>query len=626
MERPRRGTPPPPPPRGGARKAASRHGPGKTLAGAGLGLPGALAGACLLCGALAGGPAGADTGTLETLKQMSIEDLASLEVSIASGRPERFSSTPAAVFVITAEDIRRAGVTTLPELLRMVPGVQVARANTLDWAVSIRGFNGQFANKLLVLVDGRSVYSPLFSGVLWETQNIVLQDVERIEVVRGPGASTWGANAVNGVINIITKNARDTQGGLGTVGLGTQERVFANARYRCAPTSRLSVRGFAKYFMRDAQDLPNGADAFDNWWGARGGFRLDWDVSTDDRVTLLGDGYANRNSTQAQQVQLTPPYVLTQQGHTTVFGSSLLARWNHVFSERSDMKMQVYYDYTDRDAFLVLHLRRHTVDFDYQQRNAWIPRNAITWGAGYRLYLEKTTPGRAAFVPADRAMNLFSIFALDDITLAVDRLRLLVGSKLEHNVFTGFEVQPNARLMWTPGARYTVWTSFARAVREPSRVENDSITDLAVRPPAEPGAPPVVVRTLGNKDERAEVLLAYELGVRTRLHDRLSVDVASFFNSYSDLTSFTPGTVFLEPTPLPAHLVQPQVASNSGSGRTAGAEVALNLQPLDRWRLAATYSYLHISLRNLNAPFLVAENNPQHQASLRSGLDLPFGF
>lgn len=565
--------------------------------------------------------------------KLPIEQLMDIQVTTASRVPEKpapqlgleaVMQTSSAIYVITQEDIRRSGFTSIPEALRIAPGLDVARVNSSQWAISSRGFNSVLANKLLVLIDGRSVYDPTFSGTFWDIQDTMLEDVDRIEVIRGPGATLWGANAVNGVISIITKNARETQGGLGTAGVGTQERVSGSARYGAAPTSNLFIRGFAKYSLRDAQDLPDGADAFDGWWAARGGLRLDWDVSTADRLTFLGDGYANRNGAQGQQVTLTPPSLQNQQGHTTVSGTSLLARWNHVFSERSDMKLQIYYDYTDRDAFLVVHLRRHTIDCDYQQRNAWIPRNVITWGAGYRLYVDRTTPGRAAFVPANRSMNLFSIFALDDITLVADRLRLLAGSKLEHNVFTGFEVQPNARLIWTPSAFNTLWTSFARAVREPSRVENDSITDLAVQPPAQPGAPPVLVRTVGNKEQRAEVMLAYEMGVRTRVHERLSVDVASFFSSYSDLTSFTPGTAFLEPQPLPPHLVAPQIASNSGSGRTAGVEVALNLQPLDRWRLAATYSYLYISLQNLTAPFLVSENSPQHQTSLRSWLDLPY--
>ncbi len=574
-----------------------------------------------------------NTKPAKEIIKLPIEQLMDLHVTTAARVPDKpapllgldaVMQTPAAIYVITQDDIRRSGATSIPEALRMAPGMDVARVNSSQWAISVRGFNSVLANKLLVLFDGRSVYDPAFSGTFWDIQDTLLEDIDRIEVIRGPGATLWGANAVNGVINIITKSAKETKGGLGTAGLGTQDQVFGGARYGVEAAPNLFVRGYAKSFLRDAQDLPDGSEAFDGWWAARGGFRMDWDVTNDDAVTVLGDGYFNRDGAQGQQLLLTPPFQVAQQGHTTVFGSDLLARWSHVFSERSDMKVQLYYDYTNRDIFMVLHLRRHTLDVDIQQRNAWLPRNAITWGVGYRLYVEDTSPGRTAFVPANRAMNLFSLFAQDDITLAYDRLHLVAGCKLEHNAFTGLEVQPSGRLLWTPGGRDTVWASFSRAVREPSRLENDSITDLAVTPSALPAGPPIVVRSLGNNNELAEVLLAYELGYRVRPLDRLSVDVAGFYNSYSNLTSLRPGTAFLEPVPLPVHIIAPQIADNAGSGQTAGAEVALNAQPLDRWRLSAIYSYLHISLRNVNAPFLSAENSPQYQASFRSMLDLPY--
>jgi iron complex outermembrane receptor protein len=565
--------------------------------------------------------------------KLPIEKLMDIQVTTATRAPEKpapaialeaVMQTPAAIYVITQEDIRRSGFTSIPEVLRLAPGLDVARINSSQWAISARGFNSVLANKLLVLVDGRSVYDPAFSGTFWDVQDTLLDDIDRIEVIRGPGATLWGPNAVNGVINIITRSAKETQGALGSAGLGTQERLFANGRYGSQLASDLFLRGYAKYFNRDAQDLPSGAEAFDAWWGARGGLRLDWDMSSEDRVTVLGDGYVNRNGAQGQVPQLIPPFAQVRQGHTFAFGTNLLARWNHVFSERTDMKVQLYYDYSDRDTFLVLHFRRHTIDFDYQLRTAVIPRNVITWGVGYRLYVEHTEAVRAALVPADRNLNLFTLFVLDDVRLIDDRLHVLAGTKVEHNVFTGFEAQPSARLLWTPAARHTLWAAFSRAIREPSRAENDSITDLAVQPPAQPGAPPVVVRTLGNKDVRAESVHAYELGYRVRPHERLSADIAGFYSSYRDLTSLTPGTVFPEALPAPAHLVAPQVASNRGSGRTVGVELALNAQPVGPWRLAANYSYLHISLRNLNAPFLSAENSPQHQASLRSLLDLPY--
>jgi len=576
--------------------------------------PGGLAG-WLLCWALAGEAALADAGQLETLKRMSIDDLANLDVSIVSGRPERLGDTPAAVFVVTAEDIRRSGATTLPEVLRMVPGIEVARANTVDWAVSIRGFNGQFANKLLVLVDGRSVYSPLFSGVLWEAQNIVLQDVERIEVIRGPGASTWGANAVNGVINIITKRAEDTQGGYvgGVVGSRQQEAV---ARFG----GRLGEDGYYRVYAQVHQQdplpaIPGSRSPETDWRGERAGFRADWRSGATD-LMLRGELYRE----DSDQGQLN--------------GGYLQGRWENRRSGGFQDTLQAYIERSDLGDWSEGEMRGENtldiVEVEYRRQFPALGGHTIITGLSYRwISSDWEVDPPAAIGEPRRHDQVISAFAQDDIRLISDSAYLTLGLKLEHNDFTGLEVQPSARLRWLPAAGQTFWVSVSRAMRTPSLAEN-SLTVIvpAASPSPATGGLPVVLQASGSPDFDSETLIAYELGYRWQVSPRLGLDAAFFYNDYDRLRTIdlAPGPPQFEPFPTPRLTVRGTAGNNLG-GEAHGFELAADYRPSDRWRFQAAYSYLDLDLRpeaNSTDPLAKSAEgeSPAHQFSLRSSMDL----
>lgn len=569
----------------------------------------------LLCWALAGEAAFADVEKLETLKRMSIDDLANLEVSIVSGRPERLGDTAAAVFVITAEDIRRSGATTLAEVLRMVPGVEVARANTVDWAVSVRGFNGQFANKLLVLVDGRSAYSPLFSGVLWEAQNIVLQDVERIEVIRGPGASTWGANAVNGVINIITKRAEDTQGGYvsGVVGDRQQEAV---ARFG----GRLGEGGYYRLYAKAHQQdplpaMPGSQSPETDWQGGRAGFRADWRAG-DTHLVLQGEVYRE----DSDQGQLN--------------GGYMQGRWENRRPDGSLETLQTYIERFDLEDWSEGEMRGRstldTVDLEYRRQFPTLGLHNLIAGLGYRwIGSEFEVEPPAGVSDPHRRDQIFSAYVQDDIRLVADSAYLTLGVKLEHNDFTGFEVQPSARLRWLSATGQTLWTSISRAVRTPSLGEN-SLTVVAPAAPPSPatGGLPVVLQASGSPDFDSETLIAYEIGYRWQVSPRLSLDATLFHNDYDRLRTIdlAPGPPRFEPFPTPRLVIQ-GTAGNHLEGKTHGFELAADYRPYDGWRLQAAYSFLDMDLQpKVGSTDPVAEaaegESPVHQLSLRSSMDL----
>ncbi len=438
------------------------------------------------------------------LTELSIEEVLQLEVTSAAKKPQKLANTAAAIFAITADDIRRSGATSIPEALRMVPGLQVARIDANKWAITSRGFNGRFANKLLVLIDGRSVYTPSFSGVYWEVQDTLLADVDRIEVIRGPGAALWGANAVNGIINIITKHARDTRGSLLTAGAGTEERGFGSLRYGTALSDAAFLRFYAKYFNRDSSVDPEGQDTSDAWEMVRSGLRLDWQLTDHDDLTVQGDVYHGDAAQTLSLPSFLPPFRERRTVDIDWAGGNLLARWQHRFSELSNLTLRAYYDRTDRDEKDIIRETRDTFDLDVQHQFSWGSRQDIIWGLGYRFTDDKFTSSPFITIqPNSRSQHLFSAFVQDDITLIKDRLHVILGSKFEHNDYTGFEIQPTARLLWTPHKRHTVWTSISRAVRTPSRGDNDTLTNQRILPPGTPENPgplPTLVRFLGNRD------------------------------------------------------------------------------------------------------------------------------
>ena len=456
----------------------------------------------------------AESGVAQ-LKELSLEELMDIEVTSVSKRPERLSETASAIQVITQEDIRRSGATRLPEALRLASNLEVAQIDSRRWAISARGFNSPFSNKLLVLIDGRTVYTPLFAGVFWDVQDTLLEDIDRIEVISGPGATLWGANAVNGVINIITKDAKDTQGTLLAGGGGTELRGFGGVRYGGAVAPNFRYRIYGKYFDRDGTVLPDGRDASDDWHQGQGGFRMDWDASESDVFTVQGDGYDGRISQAGADA-------------IDVSGANVIGRWSHTFYEGSELTLQLYYDRTHRDIPGEVSEDLDTYDVDFQHRFPLGERHDIVWGLGYRLIEDDVGNSPAvAFLPPQVSRQWFSGFVQDEIALVKDRVHLTLGTKIEHNDYTGFEFQPSGRLAWRLSEQQILWSAISRAVRTPSRIDRELF--LRVDDPD--------LRIDGGPDFESEELLAYELGYRVQPFSRLGLSLAAYYNDYDDLRS-----------------------------------------------------------------------------------------
>ena len=561
--------------------------------------------------------------TSADLTNLSLEDLMSIEITSVSKKRQKLSDAAAAIFVITQEDIRRSGATCIPELLRMAPGIEVARIDSNKWAVTARGFNGRFANKLLVLVDGRSVYTPLFSGTLWETIDYPLEDIDRIEVIRGPGASIWGANAVNGVINIITKKAKNTQGGLFTTAGGNEEQGAVAARYGGKVGDDLNYRVYGKFDNYGNFGEVSGQDGADAWRTGRGGFRADYNPTKSDSLTFQGDIFENHDGSRYQIPSLDFPYIQTFGCNTEFDGGNVLGRWNHALSPSSNFSLQLYYDRVQIND-VNFRIALDTYDLDFQHQFQLGDRQNIVWGLGYR-YTQDATNGSfyVSFVPYVNQLNLFSSFFQDEIALLPDRLKLILGARIEHNNFTGVEIQPTARLLWTIDNRNTIWTSVSRAARTPSiGDENIRFTPAVFPVTMAPGQPPIldIVRAFGNTDLSSEQLTAFELGYRCQAIDKLSIDIATFFNIYDQLLANATGPTTLVLGPQP-YLLTPINTNNDGKGNTYGAEVSAEWQPFKWWRLMAAYTFLKMDLDSLET----TDNggSPANQFSLRSWVDLP---
>ena len=567
----------------------------------------------------------------QDLTQLSLEDLMNTKVTSVSKKEQSLSRTAAAIFVITAADIRRSGATNIPDLLRMVPGLDVAQINANSWAVSARGFNHQFSDKLLVLVDGRTVYTPLFAGVYWDTQDVPLEDIERIEVIRGPGATVWGANAVNGVINVITKSAADTQGGLLVASGGTQDLASGAAQYGGKIGRDASYRVFAKYLDHNHFPDLNGRNGEDGWHLSHVGFRADRSLTQRDSLTVEGDLYGGSEGANfGHIVSIAPPVNENVDGTTELAGGNILSRWKHVFSSRSDTTLQFSFERYERVG-AELSDNRDTFDLDFQHHLALGARHDLIWGADYR-HSSDLTVGTIdqAWIPAGRAIQLISTFVQDEIVLKPDRVFLTVGTKLENNYFSGFDVAPSVRVAWTPSKLHTFWAAVSRADRSPSRRSEDADINIAVI--TGPGGVPAELNLLGNPAEKSEHVLAYEAGYRAEPTSRFSIDVAAFVNSYSDLATIEPGAPFVEVNPGPPNLVFPLVWGNKMHGKTQGIEVSGNWKVNGRWTLSPGYTLLQIHLhtdRTSQDTTSVANtegSSPRHQAQLRSHLNLPGRF
>jgi iron complex outermembrane recepter protein len=560
-------------------------------------------------------------GATPDLLAMSLEELMQVPVTSVAAWPRALSDTPAAMYVITAEDIRRSGARTLPELLREVPGMDVARVGASAWAVSARGFTGRYANMLLVMVDGRTVYSPMFGGVFWEDQAIPLDEIERIEVIRGPGGTLWGANAVNGVINIITYAAGDAGPEHTEVGSGGRERIYARTRREAHLPDGSHLRLSVQAFDRNAFDDPAGGPAHDAWRETRGGFRWDGE-RLDGSLSVQGGAYSGKADYTAPVASLTPPGISDVDGTAEITGGHVMLHWQ---AERGDGGWQVraYIDRADR-RHVQYGLRVRTEDLEVRRRQT-LGRNDLTWGLEAREVDDSVSESfTASFDPDRRRVHWFNAFVQDELPLG-ERWRLTVGTKLEHNPYTGFENQPSVRLLWRPGENHTLWWAASRAVRVPSRVFNDVrfVTDVA------PGAPPTVTAVVGNPNLDATELLALEAGYRGRPVAGLTFDLATFANRYDHLYDYVLGTPVLETTPAPDHILVPLQLGQGGEAEAFGAEVAAAWQATARLRLRAAYTWLKVNVipdPNHFDPGGVPEQEggaPQQQLRLAARADLP---
>lgn len=553
------------------------------------------------------------------LFEMSLEDLMNVEVTLASKKEERLFTTAAAVYVVTAEDIRRSGATSIPDALRMVPGVEVARINANKWAITARGFNDEFADKLLVMIDGRSIYTPLYGGVHWDTHDVMLEDVERIEVVRGPGGTLWGANAVNGVINIITKNAKDSQGVLLSGGGGSEEQGFGSVRYGGKIDDETYFRVYSKYFNRDDGSQLTGGNGKDGWDVYRGGFRIDSNPSAQDELTLLGDIYNGDVGHTGTSYSLTAPISQSYTQQNSLKGGNILGRWKRTYSDDSDMILQIYYD-REKRHIQAFNQTLNTYDIDFQHRFASGDRHEVTWGLGYRLY-RHTLDGtfNYSLSPRHRNLNIYSGFLQDRITLIEDKLKLTLGTKVEHNYFTGFEFQPSSRLAWTPDERNTVWAAVTRAIKTPAIHDSDATTSWGV---FQAGPSIISQESYGNEGVESEEVMALELGYRTKATDTLLLDVAGFFNIYENLLA-TERTANIS---MPGYTIWPNLIGNNLDGETYGVEVSATYQAAENWKLNAGYTFLQMQLHlddsSTTRGAHVEGDSPHNQFHLRSYLNL----
>jgi iron complex outermembrane receptor protein len=564
------------------------------------------------------------------LTNQTIEDLMSIQVTSVSKTEQKLSQTASAIFVITQEDIRNSGATNIPDLLRMVPGLDVAQINANTWAVSARGFNGRFSNELLVLVDGRTVYTPTFGGVFWDVLDLPFEDIERIEVIRGPGGSVWGSNAVNGVINIIRKKASETPGALVVAGGGNINQGFGTIQYGGKAGESTDYRVFMKYQNEDHFADSADQDGGDGWHILRVGFRTDNVLSSKDTLMFEGDIYNTREGTPTNFLpSITSPAPQPIELLVNLSGGFFQGVWKHTVSPRSDTSLQISYDrYARNDN---LRESRGTFALDFQHHfNGWTRQN-IVWGFTYRDSGSTSHGGLVvSLTPADLNTQLFSSFFQDEIVILPNRVSLTIGTKLEHNYYTGFAVMPSARAVWTPTQGQTLWAAVSNVDRTPSALDASVRLNVAAFPG--PDGLPVAVSILGNPHFKNEGLIAYEMGYRTMVLKHLSLDLTAYYNDYSHQQTVEPATPFFESTPPPPHLVAPLTYENLMHGETHGIEVALNWQATHRWSLGPGYAFEQIDMhldptsQDTTSVSGTQGSSPVNSAQLRSHFALGRGL
>ncbi|HEY1580985.1 MAG TPA: TonB-dependent receptor [Terracidiphilus sp.] len=563
----------------------------------------------------------------QSLVRLSLEELGNVEVTTVSKEPEQVWQTPAAIYVITQEDIRRSGATSIPELLRLAPGVEVARIDSDHWAIGVRGFGGEFSKSLLVLIDGRSVYSPLFAGVYWQVQDTLLEDVDRIEVIRGPGGTIWGANAVNGVINIITKKAKDTHGIISPLGGGDVDQGIGGLRFGGMNNKGFDYRIYGKGFIRAPEFHPDGMN-FDGWKMGQLGFRIDWSKNTRDTLNVQGDIYKGLDGERVAVSFYSPPSVSVLDGPHHTSGGNITGGWRRQLGATSDVEARGYFDRTSRFS-PQLDETRNTYDLDLLYHLLTKSRQDLLLGVGARWSHDHVTQifQTLNFTASQETDSIYSWFIQDQIGIVPTKVSLIVGSKFEHNNRSGFEIQPNGRLMWTPTSRQTVWAAVTRAVRTPSRLDQDlQLTDFLE------ASPPVFLRVVGSKNFRSEHLLGTEVGYRSLIAHQLYADLSIYRNEYNDLYGYGPGSDYVEFTPPPAHIILQEPLANALKGDAAGGEIELVWKPVNWVEVKGSYSYLHLYVHDkpgfTDDQNTVSDNgsSPHHQTVIQAQLNIPKGF
>ena len=567
------------------------------------------------------------------LADLSFDELMQVNITSVSKKSEKLSEAIAAVYVVTRNEIRRSGATSIPEALRLVPGVDVAQIDPNKWAIGIRGFNGRFSSKLLVMIDGRSVYTPTFSGVYWENQDYLMEDIERIEVIRGPGATLWGANAVNGIINVITRDTKNTQGGVASFAKGNELKGLAELRYGGELSEKANYRIYAKTKQidegvstkRKVQD--NDGEYFQL------GFRADWQRSDEQWFTFLADTYKNELSQVHNVPDLTGFYTVTE-GEIDNKGTTFGFRWNQLTGLNSEFTVNVNYDYSDRKE-LKFSEKRDTFDLDFQHKVMPIDNHEIVWGAGYRLSYNEFFSGQLISVEeVDERIEIWNVFVQDEISFPEVDFTLAVGTKIEGNSYTDTELQPSLRARWVPSEKFTWWWAISRASRTPSRHENSSFTNVEVIPafelPMDPTIPfPTLIQLQGQESYEPEQVDTYESGIRWIPTDKLALDISFFYNNYSNLRSYTIGTPGVELANGQPLFVVPLMLENNITGTTKGTEILLTWQANDKAKFKFSYSFLDENLKDTqNNAFndslvsLVQDRSPNNQASLWGSFDL----
>lgn len=566
------------------------------------------------------------------LSRESLEDLMNIQVTSVSKKEEKLSRTAAAVFVITQEDIRRSGATNIPDLLRMVPGLDVGQINGSTWAISARGFNAQFSNKLLVLIDGRIIYTPYFGGVYWDTADLPLENIDRIEVIRGPGGASWGANAVNGVISIFTKSAADTPGGYMEASAGNIDRDAGIAQWGGRLGRRTDYRIYSKYFdERQLNDISGEQPGADGWHVLRGGFRTDTSLTTRDSLTVEGSLYGGREGELGYVLPaITYPAYIPIAEQIDLGGGFLQSTWSHKYSDRSDTTFQAAFTrYTRNDPEEPE--TRDTLDLDFQHHIGWGNRQDIVWGLGYRYTTDNIGQSLVvSFNPASRRLQLFSGFAQDEISLRPDRLSVTLGAKIEHNDYTGLGVMPTIRGTWTPGENQTIWAAFSKAIRTPSRNDTNLLVNIGSTP--DQSGTLDLTRFVGNPKFQDEKLFDYEVGYRTRVNNAFDFDAAAYLTDYDGLQTTERAGTFFEQSPAPPHEVSLFTFENLMTGETHGIEAFANWQVTDWWTVSPGYALEELHMRTAPSsvdtvtPLFVQRGAPRHSAQFRSHVSLPRGL